>query len=211
MPIIINETAVSAKEKRYIEEQKRIRAEARRLVSNANKRLKRLEDNNLLESPAYKQWIENGEQKFSVKGKYGDELRQEIARMEHFMKLKTSTISGAKDYFDNVAKAIDMPINEYHRNDYNQLQLELKTFFDVAEKVKEFLLNSKQVSVAIGYSKVFEEVSNYVEQYSNNLGELQYKIKEIADKLIQENMISNEKDFYTSWIEKIRTLKEQGE
>ena len=91
---------------RFTEEEKKLRAEARRLVSMANKRLRRLEQQNLINSPAYQKWVEDGAQKFSVKGKSMEEVKQEIARMNDFLKKQTSTVKGAKEYFKNVADEV---------------------------------------------------------------------------------------------------------
>ena len=50
-------------------EVKENRKKISRLVSLANKRLKRLENAGLDDSPAYQKWVEAGAVKFSVKGK----------------------------------------------------------------------------------------------------------------------------------------------
>ena len=55
---------------------KEFRREASRLASMANKRVKRLEENGLTDTPAYKAYLETGG-KFSVKGKSYNELQKE--------------------------------------------------------------------------------------------------------------------------------------
>ena len=51
------------------DEYKAFKKEVSRMASMANKRLKRLEKNELTDLPSYKAWEENGSIRFSVKGK----------------------------------------------------------------------------------------------------------------------------------------------
>ena len=48
-------------------EERKLRQEASRLVSLANKRIKRIEQQGLTESPAYKKFVEDGKQKFGYR------------------------------------------------------------------------------------------------------------------------------------------------
>lgn len=67
-----------------------------RLVSSANKRLRRLEKTGN-ESLAYQSAMSSGGV-FSTKGKNVNELRKEFARASKFIEQKTSTVKGARDY-----------------------------------------------------------------------------------------------------------------
>jgi hypothetical protein len=160
-------------------EERKLRAEARRLASMANKRLKRLEEQNLLNSPAYKKWVEDGGQKFSVKGKSIEEVKQEVARMNKFLKMQTSTVRGAKQYFKNVANEVGIKTFD----DFTDLQKKLNTFFETTAKIKEYLYNSKEIGVAIGYQKIWEVVSDYVEEFGHELELTEETVLEMTDKL----------------------------
>lgn len=161
--------------------EKELRREASRLVSLANKRLKRIEQQDLTESPAYKQYVEDGKQKFGIRGKSMEEVKQEIARINDFIKKQTSTVSGTKQYLDNVAKSVGI----VKFDDYKQLQNQLNTFFRGVDKVREYLQNSKEVSVAIGYSKIFEVVSDYVEEVGRDLDSIDDLVVEMAEKVVE--------------------------
>ena len=50
----------------FTQQEKKYRQEASRKVSMANKRLKRMEEQNLTMSPAYKKWVDEGGQKFGI-------------------------------------------------------------------------------------------------------------------------------------------------
>ena len=52
----------------FTKQERKYRQEASRKVSMANKRLKRMEEQNLSMSPAYRKWIDEGGQKFGIKG-----------------------------------------------------------------------------------------------------------------------------------------------
>lgn len=76
--------------------EKDLRAVATRLVSAANKRIRRLAKTSGGKfSPAYAR-IEKQGRMFSVKGKDISGLRAEMAQMRSFMRLKTSTVTGWK-------------------------------------------------------------------------------------------------------------------
>lgn len=163
------------------QKEKELRREASRLVSLANKRLKRIEQQDLIESPAYKKYVEDGKQKFGIRGKSMEEVKQEIARINDFINKKTSTVTGTKQYLDNVAKSVGITKFE----NYKQLQNQLNTFFRGVDKVREYLQNSKEVSVAIGYSKIFEVVSDYVQEVGSDLDSIENLVVEMAEKVVE--------------------------
>lgn len=167
--------------KQFTVEERKLRAEARRLVSMANKRLRRLEQQNLINSPAYKKWVEDGGQKFSVKGKSTEEVKQEIARMNDFLKKQTSTVKGAKDYFKNVAKEVGIKSFD----DFTDLQRKLDKFFETTAKIKDYLYNSKEMGVAIGYQKIWEVVSDYVEEVGHELELTEENVLKMTEKIVE--------------------------
>ena len=180
----------------FTDEERKLRAEARRLVSMANKRLRRIEQQNLINSPAYKKWVEDGAQKFSVKGKNMEEVSQEIARMNDFLKKQTSTVRGTKQYFKNVAQEVG--IKKF--DDFADLQKKLNTFFETTAKVKEYLYNTKEIGVAIGYQKIWEVVSDYVEEVGHELELTEETVLEMADKLFGSVANSEMDRILDEWI-----------
>ena len=182
---------------RFTEKERKLREEARRLVSMANKRLRRLEQQNLINSPAYRKWVEDGAQKFSVKGKSMEEVKQEVARMNNFLKMQTSTVKGAKQYFQNVAKEVG--IKKF--DDFTDLQNKLNTFFQTTAKIKENLYNAKEIGVAIGYQKIWEVVSDYVEEVGHELELTEETVVEMVKKLVQSVTYSEVERKLDKWIE----------
>ena len=75
-----------------------------RLVSAANKRVRKLEQSELgTSSMAYQSVAKRG-RLFSVKGKNTNQVRNEFKLVSNFLKMKTSTVSGWKSYQKDVAK-----------------------------------------------------------------------------------------------------------
>lgn len=197
--IDINIKVENTGKKQFTAEQRKLRQEASRLVSMANKRLKRMEQQNLTETPAYKKWIDDGGQKFGIKGKSMEEVQQEVARLNNFLNKQTSTVTGAKQYLKNVADKVG--IKDF--DGFPDLQNKLNNFFETTAKVKEYLQNSKEVGVSIGYQKVWEEVSNYVQEMNTEIELTENDVLEIAEKLVQSAGYGEVDKMLDSWIDNL--------
>ena len=172
-----------SKFKVFTEKEKKYRQEASRKVSMANKRLKRMEEQNLSMSPAYQKFIDEGGQKFGIKGKNNAEVKAEVARLNKFLKQTTSTVRGTKKYLTNIANQVG--IKDF--DSFQSLNSQLKDFFEVADKVKEYLKNSQEISVSIGYKKIWEQVNEYAETVGSDLASLNDDIVEVANSIIGAN------------------------
>lgn len=164
----------------FTAQERKLRQEASRLSSLANKRLKRMEQQNLLNSPAYKSWVDSGGAKFGVRGKNMAQVQTEIGRLNKFINQTTSTVRGAKKYYKNVASTVG--ITEY--KDIPDLQNKLNNFFEITGKVKEYLHNTKEIGVAIGYQKIWEIVSDYVEEVGDDIEDVEDAVLDIANKVV---------------------------
>ena len=186
----------------FTEIEKKYRQEASRKVSMANKRLKRMEQQNLSMSPAYKKWIDEGGQKFGIRGKSMEEVRVEVARLNKFLKQTTSTVRGTKKYLRNIAGQVG--IKQW--GSFQSLNHQLRGFFEVADRVQEYLKNSKEVAVSIGYKKIWEQVNEYAETVGKEFTSLNDDVAEIANTILQANSYSKlddlTDDFLKSFIDK---------
>lgn len=178
--------------------ERKYRQEASRKVSMANKRLKRIEQQNLQMSPSYKKWVEDGGQKFGIKGKSNNEVKAEVARLNKFLNQTTSTVKGTKKYLTNVANQVGVKQWDSFEDLGNQLQ----GFFDVSDKVQDYLKNSKEVSVSIGYKKVWEEVNEYAESMGEEFTLLDSDVAEIAENVVQANAVNRLDNLMNSFIRK---------
>lgn len=186
----------------FTEIEKKYRQEASRKVSMANKRLRRIEQQNLSMSPAYKKWIDEGGQKFGIRGKSMEEVRVEVARLNKFLKQTTSTVRGTKKYLRNIAGQVG--IKQW--GSFQSLNHQLRGFFEVADRVQEYLKNSKEVAVSIGYKKIWEQVNEYAETVGKEFTTLNDDVAEIANTILQANSYSKlddlTDDFLKSFIDK---------
>lgn len=182
----------------FTEKERKYRQEASRKVSMANKRLKRMEEQNLTMSPSYKKWVDEGGQKFGIRGKSTEEVRAELARLNKFLNQTTSTVRGTKKYLTNIASQVG--IKNY--DSYNSLNNQLKDFFEVSDRVREYLKNSKEIAVSIGYKKIWEEVNEYAESVGKDFASLNKDIVEIASSITHANAYSKLDDLTDDFLKR---------
>ena len=167
------ETLKSAKEKQIAE----YRKEASRLASMANKRVARLEANDLKDAPAYKGYIESGG-KFSVKGKTYNELQVEVARMRTFINANTSTIKGVNKYLKDIADNTKIKYTNM-----KDLRAKAPKFFELSAKVQQYLRNLEDIATSIGYQKIWEAVNVYVSNANVDLAGAELDIDQLTEKI----------------------------
>lgn len=188
VPKWLAEPYIKSKEERI----RAFRREASRLVSMANKRLRRLESNKLTDVPAYKMLVdEMGEKpRFSIKGKDYNEVQKEVARMNRFLNAKTSTVRGANQVLKEMARNTGIKYRTL-----KELRSKAKLFFELASKVEQYLRTVDDMASAIGYQKIWEAVNTYVKDMRRDMGsaeldleravfEISEAIKEYEDKII---------------------------
>lgn len=176
----IKVTKIKSGRSQFTAKERALRQEASRLSSLANKRLKRMEQQNLQNSPAFKAWVDSGGAKFGVRGKTMAEVQAEIGRLNKFINQSTSTVRGAKKYYKQVGRTVG--ITEW--KDIPDLQRKLNEFFEITGKVKEYLHNTKEIGVAIGYQKVWEIVSDYVEEMGDDIADVEQAVLNITNKIV---------------------------
>lgn len=159
----------------------RLKAEVSRKASMANKRLVRLENNNLTSSPAYQKWVDyQGGVKFSVRGKDYNQLQQELARVNQFIEAKTSTVRGLNKVLKEMAENTGIKYGSV-----KELQSKSKNFFALADKIKEYLRQTEGSASAIGYQPVWQAINEYVQQEKIDLGDSELEIDGLAEKIAQ--------------------------
>ena len=138
---------------------RQLKQEISKKASMANKRLKRLEKNDLTNVPAYRQYVQGGGVKFSVKGKNYNQLQAELSRVNHFINSKTSTVRGTNSVLKEIANTAKIKYNNL-----SELYSNVNQFFSLATKVEDYLNATGQKALAIGYQRVWEAINKYVEQ-----------------------------------------------
>lgn len=156
-----------------------LKREVSRLASMANKRLVRLENNGFEDSPAYKQWIESGGKKFSVRGKDYNALQKELARVRQFVNAKTSTIRGAQ----SVLKAIAANTGANFKG--KELWAQASNFFRVASMIEQYIRNTEDVASAIGYQKIWTAINQYTQANDIDLAAMQVDMEQMVGNITQ--------------------------
>ena len=166
-----------AKKQKLYTKLKALYAEAKRNITD-------LQRHNLGDTPAIQKLEENGKIKFSVKGKTYNELQSDYFRLKRFMEAETSTVKGATNVLENIAKNINIQYN-----DLNEIIVKSRVFFDIASKVEQILEAQSQLAFTMGYQTIWTAVNNMVERKKINLQDMP-NIEEAAnivyDSLVNE-------------------------
>lgn len=164
----------------------------RRKVAMANKRLTRLENNNMQNLPAYryaKDMLGEDRDRFTSAGKDENELRKELMRVENFLNSKTSKVRDANKYLKGIAERAGIKYNKV-----SELPGKTKHFFELASKVEQYLKNVEGSHHAVGYQEVWETVSEYVKDNDVDLDEENFDIDTYLDDLIEQSGYDNMAD-----------------
>jgi DNA repair exonuclease SbcCD ATPase subunit len=163
------------------DEIRKLRREASKLAATANKRVARLEKNNLQDSPAYQTYVA-GNKRFGVKGKTYNEVQQELSRLKGFINSKSSTIRGV----NNTLKEMAANTGIKYRN-LKELRKKSTKFFELASKVEQYLRNVEDMASAIGYQKIWEAINEYTQDSEMVLdsgeGDIDSMVKAVTDAL----------------------------
>lgn len=166
--------------------QAEFRKEVSRLASLANKRIKRLEDAKLTDSPAYQKWVENGSVKFGVKGKTYNQLQSEMARLNRFINAQTSTIRGINSNLKEMAANTGIKYDTL-----KELRSKAANFFELSSKVEQYLRTVNDMASAIGYHKIWEVINEYVEREKIDLSGAENNIDELS-KMVSELIVQQQ-------------------
>ena len=154
------------------------------LYADAKKNIRDLQRHNLGDTPAIQKLEENGKIKFSVKGKTYNELQSDYFRLKRFAESETSTVKGATNVLENIARNTGIQYN-----DLNDLISKSRVFFDIASKVEQILEAQSQLAFTMGYQTIWTAVNNMVERKKINLRDI-HNIEQAAnivyDSLINE-------------------------
>ena len=136
---------------------KELRKEVSRMASMANKRIDRLERNNLTMLPAYQAWEKNGSVRFSVKGKSYEETQAEYWRLKKFLDDRTSTVKQANDFLKEMAENTGIQYNGLE-----DLKAKSAKFFELADLIKQYNQSINQSAQALDYQKIWQDINTYV-------------------------------------------------
>lgn len=143
-------------------EQKALRAQVSQLAGIANKRLDRLEKNELTSSPAYQKWEQNGSHRFSVSGKSYSEVQSEYWRVKDFLEMRTSSVTGTKAVLQEIATNIGWGKIDF--TDIASTQEQLSNFFTIADTVSQYLESVDESAAALDYQEIWNTINAAYQQ-----------------------------------------------
>lgn len=172
-----------------LEKRRELRMEVSRLASMANKRVQRLANNDLTETPAYQRYMKDGGERFGVQGKESyNEIQSEIARLRRFIEAESSTVRGAHKVLKKVAKSTGISYKSM-----KDLKAKSAKFFELASKVQQYMDNMERVASDIGYQKIWEAINVYVKKEKVDLGASEDRIDEMV-KAIDKYILESQKN-----------------
>lgn len=160
--------------------------EVSRLAQMANKRLQRLENNDLTMTSAYRTWESQGKPHYSVKGKDYQGLQSEYWKIKKVIDNTTSTVRGANAYLRKSAGLLGFNSNDTLAN----IKSNLSGYWELYSKVEQYMSTIENEGYNIGSPRLQEMVSNYVK---TNKGALQ-DVDSINDSL--ENIVNQIQETY---------------
>lgn len=166
--------------KKATEKYRELAKEVSKMASLANKRIKRLEKNELTDTPAYQSWERNGSIRFGVKGKSYNELQAEYFRLKNFINDKTSLVRGAIDNLKEIAKNTGI---KYKR--VSELKASAKNFFLLTQKIQDYLNAIDRQAEALGYQRIWKAVNTAVSKHKLNLSHLT-DVESQIERVLQE-------------------------
>lgn len=160
---------------------KEYRRQVSRMASIANKRIKRLQDRNLTDSPAYQALFANDDNpKFSVRGKTHNEVQQEASKLRRFLTAQTSTIRGIEQNLKDIAD--NTGIQYENLADLKKMSAK---FFELVSKTQQYLRNTQDAASAIGYQKLWQAINTYVEEENIDLSDAEVTVESLIEKVDQ--------------------------
>lgn len=160
-------------------EQKALRAQVSQLASMANKRLDRLEKNELTSSPAYQKWEQNGSHRFSVGGKSYPEVQSEYWRVKDFLEMRTSSVTGTKAVLQEIATNIGWGDIDFDNIALTQEQL--SNFFKIADTVSQYLDSVDESAAALDYQEIWDTINAAYQE-----GKIDFNNAELDAEQMQE-------------------------
>lgn len=153
------------------------RTEVSRLVSLANKRLRRLEERGYTDNPAY---VASGGY-FSIRGKNHNQTEQELTRLNRFINATTSTIRGTHKLLKDMAENTGVKYDNLQ-----DLRKKAAKFFELDSKVKQYLRTVEDMASAIDYKQVWEQVNVYVDTNRINLADAKGDIDAMIVHVVEQ-------------------------
>lgn len=157
-----------------------------KLQSAANKRLKRLEQAGLTNSPAYQYIVEELEfPRFSVKNKSHNEVISQFWKLKRFLESETGSVSGYKKVLEQRRKMLKISKTK----DYIALEGELHNYFAFTKVLEDYYKQMGNLALALDYRRIWQVVSTTLKTGKTTITELKNDVdsfKQATNKILQQ-------------------------
>lgn len=166
---------------------RKLKQEIHRKIGIANKRIDRLKEQGLENTPAYRNLIATtGKSRFSIKGsKSKNELRRLEGQLDQFIGRKTSTVTGVKKWKKGIADSLGVNYEKVSEIGHN-----LDKYIDLLGKLTQ--LQRSRGGVDEGSERRVDAINKYIQENEINIGAVD------IDDLIQlvDDMMKEEEEAY---------------
>lgn len=178
-------------------EQKALRAQVSQLASMANKRLERLEKNELTSSPAYQKWEQAGAHRFSVGGKSYPEVQSEYWRVKDFLEMRTSSVTGTKAVLQEIATNIGWGDIDF--DNISMTQDQLSNFFKIADSVSQYLDSVDESAAALDYQEIWDTINAAYQQGKIDFNNAELDAEQMQGIVSQMLVLEGTQDMLEAW------------
>lgn len=178
-------------------EQKALRAQVSQLASMANKRLERLEKNELTSSPAYQKWEQNGSHRFSVAGKSYPEVQSEYWRVKDFLEMRTSSVTGTKAVLQEIATNIGWGDIDF--DNIAMTQDQLSNFFKIADSVSQYLDSVDESAAALDYQEIWDTINAAYQEGKIDFNNAELDAEQMQGIVSQMLVLEGTQDMLEAW------------
>ena len=178
-------------------EQKALRAQVSQLASMANKRLDRLEKNELTSSPAYQKWEQNGSHRFSVSGKSYPEVQSEYWRVKDFLEMRTSSVTGTKAVLQEIATNIGWGDIDF--DNIAMTQDQLSNVFKIADSVSQYLDSVDESAAALDYQEIWDTINAAYQEGKIDFNNAELDAEQMQGIVSQMLVLEGTQDMLEAW------------
>ena len=178
-------------------EQKALRAQVSQLANMANKRLDRLEKNELTSSPAYQKWEQAGSHRFSVGGKSYPEVQSEYWRVKDFLEMRTSSVTGTKAVLQEIATNIGWGDIDF--DNIAMTQEQLSNFFKIADTVSEYLNSVDESAAALDYQEIWDTINAAYQEGKIDFNNAELDAEQMQGIVSQMLVLEGTQDMLEAW------------
>lgn len=152
--------------------------EVSRMAQMANKRITRLEKNNLQMTSAYKTWERQGKPHYSVRGKDYQQLQSEYWKIKKVIDNENSLVKTANANL----RQMNVELGFAETKNMDTVKQNLNGFWDVFSKIKQYTDTLEGSDYNIGSPRIKEMISDYVKTNKVDLSNID-EVKSVIEKI----------------------------